>query len=699
MFGNLSCFPGGAVKFLKLKFQRERASTELPIPKGAFTWLMFCLFLSIGWHLWHIPEIPVWALVVVVPMSIFSYRRIIKEKPLAPAALRIGLTIVVVVGIIFSFNSPLGRDPGITALILLSSLKLMELKTRRDFMFIVFMCYFIIFGNFLYDQSLPDLAFMIAAVILVTAAVLRLNHPGHEPVKLWFLLKFSSRLLLLGLPFTIMLFLLFPRTYGPFWNLPQDTRTFQGGFRSVVRPGEVAELAKSTAPALKVEFPGNNMPAQKDLYFRGLVLWFTDGKAWYQGLIPSQVVDSRSLEGDGILQYITLQPHNERWLFALDRPVSSPRWTRVFPGNIFQSLWDLKTPIRYGVLSRPDAGLSFLPKVEGNWALDLPGDLDSRIMALGKQWRDNASVIDDILRQAENYFKENGFIYTLNPGQMDRDNPLGDFLFNKRRGFCEHFAASFALLMRAAGVPARVVVGYQGGEYNPVGKYLEVRQSEAHAWTEVWVKEVDPRLAVADEKTGWLRVDPTAWVSPERIAYGLEVSQDILANLSGADREEALQKALGGNIFKRAWKFLKNHWENIKYKWDTWIITYDIFQQRNFLSSLGFGRVDRLSLLLAIIILAPILLFIISLVLKRKALSSDPLVRLYLGFCSKLARMGIQRLRWEGPVHFQQRAVEKFPKKAEVIQQVTDLFVHLRYGRLAVTKERLKQLKRHIRRL
>jgi len=660
---------------------------------------MFCFFLSISWHLWNIPEIPVWALVVVIPMSIFSYHRIIKEKPLPPASLRIGLTIAAVAGIIISFGSPLGRDPGITALILLSSLKLMELKTRRDFMFIVFMCYFIIFGNFLYDQSLLDLTFTTAAVILVTTAVLRLNHPGNEPVKLWYLLKFSFRLVLLGLPFTIILFLLFPRTYGPFWNLPQDTRTFHSGFRSSVRPGEVAALAKSTAPAFKVEFPDNNMPAQKDLYFRGLVLWFTDGKAWYQGWVPSQVVGSRPLEEEGILQYITLQPHNERWLFALDRPVRSPRMTRSFPGNIFQSLWDVKTPIRYGVYSRPDAGLSFLPRVEKNWALELPEDLNPRIIALGKKWRDNASTIDDILRQAENYFKDNGFLYSLNPGQMDPADPLGDFLFNKRHGFCEHFAASFALLIRAAGVPARVVVGYQGGEYNPVGKYLEVRQSEAHAWAEVWVKEEDPRLAVKDKKTGWQRIDPTAWVSPERIEYGLEVSQDILSGLTGADREEAIQKALRGNIFKKVLKFLKNHWENIKYKWDAWIITYDIFQQRNILSSLGLGRMDRLSLLLVIIILIPILLFVISFVLKRKSLSSDPLVRLYLRFCSKLERLGLQRLRWEGPVHFQQRAVEKFPKKAEVIQQVTDLFVHLRYGRLAVTKERLKQLKRVIRRL
>jgi hypothetical protein len=461
----------------------------------------------------------------------------------------------------------------------------------------------------------------------------------------------------------------------------------------------VAELAKSTATAFKVEFPDNNMPAQRDLYFRGLVLWFTNGKLWNQGWVSSRFIRSRSVAGEGILQYITLQPHNKKWLFGLDRPVRFPRWTRAYPGNIFQSLWDLKTPIRYGVLSRPDAGLSFLPRVHRKWALGLPENLNSRIVKLGQQWRRSASNIDDILRQAENFYKENGFVYTLNPGRMDRQDPFGDFLFNKRQGFCEHFAASFAVLMRAAGVPARVVIGYQGGEYNPVGKYLEVRQSEAHAWVEVWVKEEKAELDRIDRTTGWQRVDPTAWVSPERIEYGLEMSQSILSNLTGADRDQAIQEALKGNIFKRAWKFLKNHWENIKYKWDVWIITYDIFQQRNFLSSLGLGRVNRLSLLLAIFILIPVLLFIISFILKRKSLSSDPLVRLYLRFCSKLERLGLQRLRWEGPVHFELRAVEKFPKKAAVIQQVTDLFVHLRYGRLAVTKERLKQLKRHIRQL
>ena len=204
-------------------------------------------------------------------------------------------------------------------------------------------------------------------------------------------------------------------------------------------------------------------------------------------------------------------------------------------------------------------------------------------------------------------------------------------------------------------------------------------------------------MAEENRETGWKRIDPTAWVSPERIEYGLEMSQGILSNLGDGDRDQAIQRALRGNLLERVWKFFKNHWENIKYKWDTWIITYDIFQQRNFLSSLGLGRVDRMSLLLIILILVPTLLFILSVVLKRRAISSDPLVKLYFRFCLKLQRAGLRRFRWEGPVHFQQRAMEKFPQKGRTIKQVTTLFVRLRYGRLTVTKEQLKQLKHYIR--
>jgi len=555
-------------------------------------------------------------------------------------------------------------------------------------MFIVFMCYFLIFGNFLYDQSLQDLAFMVVAFIFVTAAVLRLNHPQDQPAKPSSLLRFSFKLFLFALPFTVTLFLLFPRAYGPLWNLPRDSRLAKSGFKNSFRIGQVAELAQSKDPAFKVEFPDNNMPAQKNLYFRGLILWFTNGAVWYQGYVPARVNRSRRTAAEGILQRITLHPHNKRWLFVLDRPVLAPRWCRRLPGGIYQSLWNIEAPYRYNVISRVDAVYNFLPRVERQWALQLPRQRSRRIMALAREWRDRASTDADIIQQAEDFFEKSSFVYSLTPGSLDPEDPLDDFLFNTRKGFCEHYAAAFTYLMRAAGVPARVVAGYQGGEYNPVGNYLEVRQSEAHAWSEVWL-----------EGSGWLRVDPTSWVSPERIEYGMELSQQLTRGLTDEDRSEAIRKALRGNFFKRALRFLKNHWDNIRYKWDVWIISYDIFRQRNLLSSLGLGRMDRMGMFLAVLIAIPILFFIFSILLKRRTLSSDPLLRLYHLFCLKLGKAGLQRMRWEGPVHFELRAVEKFPGKVEVIHQITYLFVHLRYGRLEQTKLRLKELRAYIRKL
>lgn len=674
---------------IKLPFKRnkrKRLTPERPIPKGALTWLMFCLFLTVGWH---IPHTPVWVLAVVVVVGVFSYLRIVREKPI-PAKLRTLLTIAAVVGIWLTYKSLLGRDPGITALMLLSSLKLMEMKTRRDFMFIVFMCYFLTFGIFLYDQSLQDLAFMVVAFIFVTAAVLRLNHPQDQPVKLAFLLRYSFKLFLFALPFTVALFLLFPRAYGPLWNFPQDSASAKTGFKNSFRVGEVAQLAQSKEPAFKVEFPGDDMPAQKDLYFRGLVMWFTNGASWYQGIISGRFNRSRRTTAEGILQRITLHPHNKRWLFTLDRPVLAPRWCRRYPGGIFRSLWNIEAAYRYSAVSRVDATYNFMPKVEKQWALQLPRRRSPRIMQLARTWRETASTGAEIIQLAENYFKneQNGFVYSLNPGQLDPEDPLADFLFNTRKGFCEHYAAAFTYLMRAAGLPARVVAGYQGGELNPVGNYLEVRQSDAHAWSEVWL-----------EGYGWQRVDPTEWVSPERIEYGMELSQQLARGLTDEDRSEAIQKALRGNFFKRALKFLKNHWDNIRYKWDVWIISYDIFRQRNFFSSLGLGRVDRMGMFIAVLIAIPLLFFIISFLLKRRTLSTDPLLRHYQLFCLKLEKAGLQRMRWEGPVHFQQRAVEKFPGKAGIIRQITHLFVHLRYGRLELSRPRLKELKAHIRKL
>ncbi len=678
----------GKVPIAHLKNNRS-VLPELPIPKGALKWLMICIALSVGWH---IPHTPIWAVLAAVLGGAYTFYCLLKEKPLPHRYFRILLVVLAVLGILITYKSYLGRDPGMVALILLSVLKAMEINGRRDFMFIVFLCYFLIFGNFLYDQSIEDLAFTLLATIMITATLLRLNHPPEERKKAPYYLRFSFRLIVYALPFTILLFFLFPRTRGPLWNFSQQSmERFESGFSDTIEPGQIAELAQSRTPAFQVEFPRNDMPQPKDLYFRGLVLWFTNGQRWSQGIMGARYRRPGSFEAPGIVQQITLQPHNQRWLFGLDWPVVTPPWSGTLPGRVFQSSMTINAIYRYMVLSRFDpAELGQLDETQREWALQLPDNGIERILELGQSWRDQATNDEEILQKAERYFKENGFTYSLNPGTMDPDTPMEDFLFNKQRGFCEHFAGAFTLLMRCAGVPARVVLGYQGGEFNQAGKYLLVRQSDAHAWSEVWI-----------ENKGWQRVDPTAWIAPERILYGMDVSQALSAmgNINDKNRTDAIQNALKPNFFSRILKFFKQHWDNINYKWDVWIISYDNSRQHDFFRRLGFKDIDRLGLFAALVVVVPLFFFIISFLLKRQTLSTDPLLRLYLRFCQKMAKAGLQRLRWEGPLHFQERAITKFPNKRERIEQITALFIELRYGRTLITKPRLKELKKQVSRL
>lgn len=675
------------MKSIKLKIKKILPGSGVVPPlilsKGALGWLMFSIILAISWH---IPHTPIWALAAVPILLTWRYRLFVKKRPLPSRVIRIFLTLAAFGGVLLNYSSYMGRDPGITAVILLSTLKLFELKSQRDFMFVIFLCYFLVFGIFLYDQTIQGLAFMIVAVILITAAVLRLNHGEKQPVKVKYLVKSGFRFFLYSLPFMLVLFAFFPRTTILFFNLPQDSgKRGRMGFNDVVNPGQFAELVASNEVAFRVSFPDGNMPAYKDLYFRGLVLWFTSGKLWYQGILRAGRRQHFATPDDvTIQQEFTLQPHYNRWLFALDTPVTVPRRTRILPGRVFQSYGPISIVARYGVVSalQPKV-LEFLSPELKRWGLQLPRDWNSPIFQLARSWRNAASSNAEVVQMALDYFTDSGFAYTTAPGAMDRDAPLEDFLFNVRKGFCEHYAATFTLLMRAAGIPSRMVIGYQGGEYNSVGGYLVVRQSDAHAWSEVWLEE-----------KGWQRVDPTAAVAPERIEFGAEMSRNIsLGGLQDEDRSQAIERAMRKGVFEKIFAFFKDHWDNINLKWEVWIMSYNRFSQRSFLRSIGLADVSRWSLVVVLVIFIPALFFLVSLLLKRQTLSSDPLVKLYQRFYRKTARKGIRPAAWEGPLDFRFRAVDAFPHKAKEIQQITDLYINLRYGGLPVTKDVLKEFK------
>ncbi len=669
-----------------MKAQTFTITPDLPISKGAFKWLIFCLLLATVYHISHIP---VWATAAIFIIAGWRIKAVKEGYPIPSRLVRYALTAAAIVAVLATYRSYLGRDPGITTVILLSALKLLEIKSQRDFMFVIFLCYFLVLGNFLYTQSIPILLFMAAAVILITAATIRLNRQGNDPVDISSLLKAAAKLFLLSLPLMAILFFLFPRSHGPLWNLPQDADgKYRSGFSDSIYPGQIAQLAQSTIPAFRVSFPDRDMPQQKDLYFRGAVLWFTNGQGWFQGILPSDRPTEIPPSGGAIIrQDITLEPHFQRWLFTLDMPIVPPPWSRQLPGRIFHTWRIVERYLNYEVVSQLDyRDNEPLDDNFRRWSLQLPRDLSKRIEDLALSWREQAEADGEIVQAGLDYFKNNSFVYTLKPGILDQQQPFDDFLFNKRKGFCEHYAGAFAMLMRAAGVPTRLVTGYQGGVYNPVGKYLVVRQSEAHAWCEVWL-----------EDSGWQRVDPTAVIAPERIEYGIDVSASISSLDSGdGSRSDAVRRALSKNFFKRLIQTLEQYWDTIDTKWNLWIMSYDFYQQRSFLRNLGIDEHDGLAVFAVIVILVSFLLFLISYLVRRKSAISEPLLEIYRQFCNKLARAGLQRFSWEGPLDFEQRAVQEFPGSFREIRQATQLFIELRYGRKRVDERQLKLLKKYI---
>ena len=664
-----------------------RRTPELKVPKKSMIRLNFSIIITI---LWHISNVPEWSVAGALLLCFWRLLHDFKKKPLPSKKTKILLTVIVFLAIIINFRSFLGRDPGITALILLSSLKMLELKSHRDFMLIVYLCFFLLLGNFLYDQSIASFMFMILITLLLTTAILSLNRQEERsPQRKRFLIKTSLFLLFQAIPLTVILFLFFPRTPGFYWNLRQRAgMKAYAGFRDRIVPGEVARIALSKETAFRVVFPEKNMPSYKDLYFRGLVLWYTDGEMWFQGSFRYYRTKSQpSLEGS-IRQEILLEPHNKHWLFALDTPYLFPSWARRLPGQIFLTRWNLRKHVRYEVESSLNYQRSrSISSMEQKWALQLPRRLDKKISELTGRWKKMYKSNREIVNAALDFFRRNNFVYTLTPGRLDPDKPVEDFLFNSRRGFCEHFASSFTLLMRSAGIPSRVIVGYHGGKFNTVGNYLVVRQMDAHAWSEVWI-----------ENEGWKRIDPTSVVAPERVNYGIEIS-NLMANEVREDKDDALRRALQKNIFKRIGEIINNLWDTIKINWSLWIISYDRYQQWSFLRNLGFIKRNTAVLILIIVSIISLILFFITFLLKRDTKKSEPVIKLYRRFCKKFERSGFRRFIWEGPMDFKLRASSAFPEKTESIHAISDLYIELRYGRKSVNNFHLRQLKKSIKKL
>jgi transglutaminase-like putative cysteine protease len=573
-------------------------------------------------------------------------------------------------GVGLTYGSMLGIEPGLSIVLVLVALKLIETNGDRDFHVLALLGYFLALCDLFFAQDLLIWLYVALIVILLTATLARFHRgPGAGSYRRSTTLTLT--LFAQTLPVIVMLFLFFPRVYGGFRFRFSQSLLGSSGMSELLSPGSFASLALSDQIAFRADFPDGTIPPMSAMYWRGGVLWNCKGLTWETGRRLLRERRQGQLGGASVRQRISLMPHGGRWLFALDRPATEVPKTTYQPGGYLLSDKTISSQFLYEVTSRPDNRETMLPPDQRIATLQPPSDVSPRVRALVDGWKKEHTSPHELVEDALNFFRREHFTYTLTPGTYDAETGLDVFLFERREGFCEHYAASFASLMRLAGVPSRVVIGYHGGEFNTLGRYVIVRQSDAHAWCEVWMKD-----------TGWQRVDPTDMIAPERISAGLASYLETRATQTDPNASQRSLTATGWReLTREAQRDLRLLWDSINYQWDLRVLNFDEDTQRNFLLSLGLGVVSWPEIVIWVSVVIALLLALLAMWLRRSgAVGGDEIARLYVRFCRRLERAGLRREPWEGPQHFGERAAARFREQAEPIREVTALYIQLRYG-------------------
>jgi transglutaminase-like putative cysteine protease len=605
----------------------------------------------------HADHLPLWISSLCGGVLLWrSYLNFV-GKPLPKRWLLMLITFAGTVGIIFTYHTLFGREAGVALLVMLATLKLMELRDTRDAMVLVYLACFIIITNFFYSQSIPTALYMFATLMVIVTTWVHIQALG---IALRPRLRIATVLLMQALPLTLILFVLFPRVQGPLWGLPQDAYA-STGLDDRMSPGSLSRLSLSEAVAFRVTY-NDKLPNRNQMYWRGPVLWEFDGRTWNTGRAAFTYAPQFTELGQPIDYVVTLEPHNKHWLFALDVPEKLSVPARLT--NDFQLLYkdNIHARLRYAVRSNLvyRANVHEAPR-QLQRALQLPRQFNPRAQQLAAEWRAGSKDDADIVRTALAYFDKQGFSYTLEPPPIGRDG-IDDFLFNTKQGFCEHYASAFVFLMRAANIPARVVTGYLGGEFNDVGNYYIVRQSDAHAWAEVWL-----------EGQGWVRVDPTGAIAPDRVERGLSAAVSDNAILPFMERNPP------------QWmRNLRFNLDALANQWNQWVLGYDNERQFAFLTRLGMESITWQKMALEMlsglgIVIALFALFMLRHLFVRRP---DKVQSAWLKLCRKLADAGLPRAAHEGAQDYAARVASTRVDLADAIRDLATRYTALRYGML-----------------
>lgn len=625
-----------------------------------------------------------------IPVTVFSYfygllawRLLVIWKPqYLPGPIMIGLICCgAIVLMYFKHQTFLGRDAGTSLFILTLGLKSLEIKKERDLYLLCYLCFIVVGSQFLFQQNLLFALYGLVACSLLVTSLIYINHsqmanfvPGNSvAVKSG---QMAITLLLQALPLAIALFILFPRIDPPRWLLFDKQGHSKTGLSDSMEPGSISDLSLSDDLVFRVTFAGA-IPPPAQRYWRGPVLTHTDGKKWTQ-VSTSNPVTHLAVSGSAYQYTLLLEPQNKNWVFALDMPVkfSRPLFINVDYQMLTSGSFNKRS--EYAISSYPSYHTGDISDNQRMAATQMPGEPSEKIKQLVNQLHGFDNKPEEYIAQLLKHFRTEDFHYTLTPPALV-DNPIETFLFETRRGFCSHYASAFVYLLRVAQIPARVVTGYQGGELNHIGNFLEIKQSDAHAWAEVWLAS-----------RGWVRVDPTAAVAPERIEQGFSMEQQFAL---GVNSMYPYLPTLTQSWLKQAHQL----WRSLDYKWQHWVVNYDNRQQIQFLSTFGIKNSrDLINTMIGVIGFISVVLC--GYLLPKRSKKTDKILSIYQQFCKKLVKYQLIKLPQEGAKDFAERAKNRLPEHAAVIDQITELFIRLRYERESTDLD-FKQLQCLIRQL
>ncbi|MBS4098957.1 MAG: DUF3488 domain-containing transglutaminase family protein [Sulfuricella sp.] len=625
--------------------------TVAPALQRNIPWLLVTLAWVVAPHVAHLP---IWVTLMGIGLGAWRWVAARRESPLPNKWLLLLLAGAAGFGVLTTYGTITGRDAGVALLIVMLALKLMEMHSVRDGVVMIFLGYFLVITNFLYSQTILMGLYLLVAVLGITATLIGLNQPLPSSTARQ-RLKLATLLLAQGLPVMIVMFVLFPRAQGPLWATPDPTPSSITGLSDSMAPGSIGRLGLSNAVAFRAEFKAAP-PAPQLRYWRGPVFWQYDGRTWSAGPWRKPSVTTLHVEDKPIDYVITLEPHNQRWLFALDFPMSLPPSAIMSDDYQVLATAPARQRLRYQLTSqvRYQVGRELTPQQRRD-GLQLPPGYNPRSRELAAKLRAESRSDREVVARVLTMFTSQPFVYTLNPPLLGTHS-VDEFLFDTRRGFCEHYAGSFVFLLRAAGIPARVVTGYQGGEHNPMGNYLIVRQSDAHAWAEAWL-----------EGQGWVRFDPTASIAPQRVEVESGLSAALPENVALLDADWLRQTRFA--------------WDMVNYNWHKWVLGYSYKRQSELLASLGLNIASAREVAYTLLIAIGGLLMVFSglMMWRLRAHPKDAALAAYLRFCGKLEEIGLPRDAGEGPQDYARRVAALRPDLAGKVADITARYVLLRY--------------------